>query len=150
MEWKDASSWKESYEQPRQNILKKDITLLTKVHLLKAMFFSSCYLWMWELYCKESWELKNWWFWTLALEKTLESPLGCNEFQTLHPKGDQSWIFIGRTDAEAETPVLQPPDMRSWIIWKDPDAAKDWGQEEKGTEGEIVGWHPRLNDHEFG
>ena len=100
---------------------------------------------------KESWALKNWCFWTVVLEKTLESPLDCKEIQSVHPKGDQSWIFIGRTDAEAETPILWPPDVKSWLTGKDPDAGKDWGQEEKGTtEGEMVGWHHRLHGHEFG
>ena len=106
---------------------------------------------MWELDYKESWIQKNWCFWTVVLEKTLESLLDCKEIQPLHPKGDQSWVFIGRTDAEAETPILWPPDMKSWLIGKGPDAGKDWGQEEKGTtEDEIVGWHNRLDGHEFG
>ena len=106
---------------------------------------------MWELDHKESWAQKNWCFWTVVLKKTLESPLDCKEMQPLYPKGDQSWVFIGRTDVEAETPVLWPPDVKSWLIWKDPDAGKDWGQEEKGmTEGEMAGWHHRLNGHEFG
>ena len=90
---------------------------------------------MWELDYKESWVLKNWCFWTVVLEKTLESPLDCKEIQPVHPKGDQSWVFIGRTDVEAETPILWLPDVKSWLIWKDPDAGKDWGQEEKGTTG---------------
>ena len=97
---------------------------------------------MWELDYKESWAPKNWCFWTVVLEKTLESPLGCKEIQPVHPTGDQSWVFIGRTDVEAETPVLWPPDVESWLIGKDPAAGKDWGQEEKGmTEDEMVGWH---------
>ena len=97
---------------------------------------------MWELDYKESWVLKNWCFWTVILEKTLESLLGYKEIQPVHPKGDQSWVFIGRTDVEAETPILWPPDAKSWLIGKDPDAGKDWGQEEKGTtEDEMVGWH---------
>ena len=94
---------------------------------------------MWELAYKESWVLKNWCFWTVVLEKTPESPLNCKEIQPVHPKGDRSWVFIGRTDAEAETPILWPPDAKSWLIGKDPDAGKDWGQEEKGTtEDEMV------------
>ena len=106
---------------------------------------------MWELDCKESWALKNWCFWTEVLAKTLESPLDCKEIQPVHPKGDQSWVSIGRTDAEAETPILWPSDEKSWLIWKDPDAGRDWGQEEKGTtEDEMVGWHHQLNGHEFG
>ena len=93
----------------------------------------------------------NWCFWTVVLEKTLESPLDCKEIPSVHPKGDQSWVFIGRTDVEAETPVLWPPDVKSWLIWKDPDPGKDWGQEEKGmTEDEMVGWPHWLNGHEFG
>ena len=106
---------------------------------------------MWELDYKESWEPKNWCFWTVVLEKTLESPLDCKEIQPVHPKGDQSCVFIGRTDVEAETPILWPPDVESWLIWKDPDAGKDWGQEEKGiTEDEMVGWHHQHNGHVFG
>ena len=104
-----------------------------------------------KLDCEESWAPKNWCFWTVVLEKTLESPLGCKEIQPVHPKGDQSWVFIGRTDAEAEAPILWPPDVKSWLIWKDPDAGKDWGQEEKGTtEDEVVGWHHGLDGHGFG
>ena len=95
--------------------------------------FSSSHVWMWELDYKESWAVKNWCFWTVVLEKTLESPLDCNEIQPVHPRGDQSWVFIGRTDVEAEAPILWPPDVKSWLIWKDPDAGKDWRQEEKGT-----------------
>ena len=106
---------------------------------------------MLELDYKESWALKNRCFWTVVLEKTLDSPLDCKEIQPVHPKGDQSWVFIGRTHAEVETPVLWPPDAKSWLIGKDPDAGKDWGQEEKGTrEDEMVGWHHRHNGHGFG
>ena len=93
---------------------------------------------------------ENWCFWTVLLGKTLESPLDCKGFQAVHPKGDQSWVFTGRTDAEAETPVLWPPDVKSWLIGKDPDAGRDWGQEEEGTaEDEMAGWHHRLDGHEF-
>ena len=121
------------------------------VHLVKAMVFSSSHVWMWELDYKESWALKNGCFWTVVLEKTLESPLDCKEIQPVHPKGVKSWVFIGRTDIEAETPILWPPDVKSWLILEDPDAGKDWGQEEKGTtEDEMVGWHHWLNGHEFG
>ena len=132
------------------SILKsRDITLSTKVHLVKASL-SSSHVWMWELDYKESWASKNWCFWTVVLEKTLESPLDCKEIQPVHPKGDQPWVFIGRTDFEAETPIFWPPDAKSWLIGKDPDAGKDWGQEEKGmTEDEMVGWH-QLNGHGFG
>ena len=129
------------------SILKsRDIPLPTKVHLVKAMFFPVVmYGWMWELDSKESWEPKNWCFWTVVLEKTLESLLDCKEIQPVHPKGDQSWLFIGRTDVEAETPILWPPDAKSWLIWKDPDAGKDWGLEEKGmTENEMDGWMASL------
>jgi len=112
--------------------------------------FSTSHVWMWELDYKESWALKNWCFWTVVLEKTLESPLDCKEIQPVHPKGNQSWIFIGRTNVEAETPIFWPPYAKSWLIWKDPDVGKDWGQEKKGmTEDEMVRWHHRLNGHEF-
>ena len=113
--------------------------------------FSSIHVWIWELDYKESWAPKNWYFSTVVLEKTLESPLDCKEIQPVHPKGNQSWIFIGRTDAEAETPILWLPDVKRWLIQKHPDAGKDWGQGEKGTtEDEMVGWHHRLNGHQFG
>ena len=113
--------------------------------------FSSSHVWMWELDYKESWVPKNWCFWTVVLEKTLESLLDSKGIQPVHPKGDQSWIFLGLTDDEAETPILWPPDVKSWLTWKDPDAGKDWGQEEKGTtEDEKVGWHHRLNGRGFG
>ena len=112
--------------------------------------FSSSHIWMWELEYKESWMLKNWCFWTVVLEKTLESPLDCKQIQPVNPKGNQSWIFTGRTHTEAETPILWPPDVKNWLIWKDPDAGKDWRQEEKGiTEDEMVGWHHWLNGYEF-
>ena len=105
---------------------------------------------MWELDYKESWAPKNWCFWTVVLEKTLEHPLDCKEIQPVHPKENQSWVFIGRTDAEAETPILWPSDAKNWLIGKDPDAGKDWRWEEKGTtEDEMVGWHHRLDGHEF-
>ena len=104
---------------------------------------------MWELDCEESWARKNWCFWTVVLEKTLESPLHCKESQPVHSKGNQSWVFIGRPDARAETPILWPLHMKSWLIGKDPDAGRDWGQEEKGTtEDEMGGWHHQLNGHE--
>ena len=112
--------------------------------------FSSGHLGMWELDCEESWAPKNRCFWTAVLEKTLESSLDCKEIQPVHPKGDQSWLFIGRTDAEAETPILWPPHVKSWLTGKDPDAGRDWGQEEKGTtEDEMAGWHHWLDGHEF-
>ena len=111
--------------------------------------FSSSHVWMWELDYKESWALKNWCFWTVVLERTLESPLDCKEIQPVHPKGNQSWIFMGRTDGEAETPIFWPPDAKNWLIWKDLDVGKDWSQEKGMTEDETVGWHHRLNGHEF-
>ena len=105
---------------------------------------------MWELDYKESWVLKNWCFWTVVLEKTLESPLDCKEIKPVKLKGNQSWIFIGRTDAEAESPIIWPPDVKNWLTGKDPYGWKDWRQEEKGvTEDEMVGWHHGLNLHEF-
>ena len=125
----------------------RDITLPTKVHLVKAMVFPVV------MYEGKSWtinkaEHRNWCLWTVVLDETLESPLDCKETQPVHPKGNQSWIFIGRTDAE--TPIFWPYDAKNWLIWKDPDAGKDWRWEEKGTtEGEMVGWHHRLNGHEF-
>ena len=127
--------------------------------------FSSGHVWMWELDCEESWAPKNWCFWTVVLEigvvfgvlvlwlssqGSLESPLDCKEIQPVYPKGDQFWVFIGRTDAEAEIPILWPPDVKSWLTGKDPDAGRDWGQEEKGmTADEMAGWHHRLDEHEF-
>ena len=112
--------------------------------------FSSSHVWMWEMDHKEGWVPKNWCFWTVVLEKTLESPLHSNEVKSVNPKGNQSWIFIGRTDAEVEAPILWPPDAMGWLIGKDPDAGKDWGQEEKETtEEEMVGWHQWLNGHEL-
>ena len=110
---------------------------------------------MWELDYKESWVPKNWCFWTVVLEKILESPLDCKEIQPVHPKGDQSCVFIGRTDVEAETPTLWSPDAKSWLIWKDPDAGKDWGREEKGTtdhwfNGHGFGWIPGVGDGQGG
>ena len=133
------------------SILKsRDITLPTKVHLVKAMGFPSSHVWMWELDYRESWALKNWCSWSVMLEKILESPLDSKEIQPSHPKRNQSRIFIGRTDVEAEAPILWLPDVKSWLIGKDPDAGRDWGQEEKGTtEDEMVGWHHQLNGHEF-
>ena len=111
--------------------------------------FSSGHVWMWELDCEESWAPKNWCFWTVVLEKTLESRLDCKEVQPVHSE-DQSWVFIGRTDVEAETPILWPPHAKSWLIGKDPDAGRDWGQEQKGmTEDEMAGWCHRLDGYEF-
>ena len=129
-------------------IKSRDIILPTKVS--QSYGFSSGHVWMWELGHKESWVPKNWCFWTVVLEKTLESLLNCKEIKPANPKWNQSWIFIGRTDAEAETPILWPLDVKNWLIGKDPDARKDWKQEEKGTtEDEMVGWHHQLYAHEF-
>ena len=119
--------WKESYDQPRQHIKKQRHHFANKGPSNQSYGFSISHVWMWELDCKESWELKNWCFWTMLLEKTLESLLDFKEIQPVYPKGNQSWVFIGRTDVEAETPVFWPPDAKSWLILKDPDAEKDWG-----------------------
>ena len=133
------------------SILKsRDITLPTKVRLVKAMVFPVVMYGLWELDCEERWALKNWCFWTVVLEKTLESPLDCKEIQPVHSKGDQPWVFIGRTDVEAETSILWPPHVKSWLIGKDPDAGRDRGQEEKGmTEDEMAGWYHWFDGHEF-
>ena len=135
-----------------ESILKsRDITFPTKIHLIKAMVFSSSHVWIWELDYKEIWPLKNWCFWTVLLEKTLMSPLDCKEIQPVHPKGNQSWVFIGGTDIEAETLIIWPPDAKRWFTGKDPDVGSDWGQEKKGTtEHEMAGWHHWLDGHEFG
>ena len=133
------------------SILKSwDIALPTKVLVVNVMVFPSSHGWMWEFDYKGSWALKNWRFWKVVLEKTLERPLGSNEIQPVHPEGNQSWVFTGRTDAEAKTPILWPPDVKNWLIGKDPDAGKDWRREEKGmTEDEMVGWYHWLDGHEF-
>ena len=131
---------KESYDHPRQNIKKQRHYFANKGPSSQGYGFSRGHVWMWELDYKESWVQKNWCFWTVVLEKTVESPLDCKAIQPVHPKGDGSWVFIGRTDAEAETPILWPPDAKGWLIGKDPDAGKDWGQEEKGTTGGWAGW----------
>ena len=137
--------WKKSYDQPRQHIKKQRHYFANKGPSSQSYGFSSGHVWMWELDYKEISEPKNWYFWTMMLEKTLESPLHCKEIQSVHPKGNQSWMFIGKTDVEAETPILWPPDAKSWLIRKDPDAGKDWGQEKGKTEDEMVGWHHQLN-----
>ena len=121
-----------------------------KVSSSQGYGFSCGHVCMWELDCEEGWVPKNWCFWTVVLEKTLESPLDCKEIQPVHSERDQPWDFFGRNDAKAETPVLWPPHAKSWLIGKDPDARKDCRQEEKGmTEDEMVGWHHCLNLHEF-
>jgi len=113
------------------------------------MVFTVSHVWMWELDCEESWAPKNWCFWTVVLEKIFESPLGCKVIRPVQPKGNQSWIFIGRTDAEAETPILWPPDAKNWLSGKDPEAGKGWRQEERMIEDETVGWYHWLNRHDF-
>ena len=126
--------WKKIYDQPRQHIKKQRHHFADKGPSSQSYGFSSSHIWMWELDYKESWALKNWCFWTVVLEKTLESPLHCKEIQPVHPKGDQSWVFIGRTDVEAETPIFWPCHAKNWLIWKDPDAGKDCRWEERGQQ----------------
>ena len=128
--------WKKSYDQPRWHIKQQRHYFVNKVPSSHGCGFSSGHVWMWELDYQESWVLKNWCFWTVVVEKTLESPLESKEIQSVHPKGDQYWVFIGRTDAITETPTLWPPNVRSWLIWKDPDPGTDWRQQEKG----MTGW----------
>ena len=151
MKLKDTlAPWKKSYEKPRQHIKKQRQYFANKGPYSQSYGFYGSHVWMWELNHKEGWALKNWCFWTVVLEKTPESPLDCKEIQPVHPKGDQSWIFTGRTDADTEAPTLWPPDVKNWLLRKDPDAGKDWRQEEKGTtEDEMAGWHHRLDGHEF-
>ena len=126
MKLKEAYSLEGKLWQPRQHIKKQRHYFVNKSPSSQGYGFSCGRVWMWELDCEEGWPLKNWCFWTVVLEQTLESPLDCKEIQPVHPKGNGSWIFIGRTDAEAETPILWPPDAMNWLIWKDPDAGKDW------------------------
>ena len=141
--------WKKSYDQPRHHIKKQRHYFANKGPSSQSYGFSSSHIWMWELEHKESWALKNWCFWTVVLEKTLESSLDCKEIKPVHPKGNQSWIFLGRTDAEPKPPILWPSNGKKWLIRKDLDAKKDWRQEEKGmTEDEMVRWHYWLNGHE--
>ena len=147
MRLKDNYPWKESYDQPRQHIKKQRHYFVEKSLYSQSYGFSSSHVWMWGLHHKESWALKNWCFWTVVLEKTLKSPLDC-KIKPVNPKGNQSWILFGRTDAEAEATILWPPDAKNWLIGKDPDAGKDWRQ--KGTtEDEMVGWHHGLDGHDF-
>ena len=139
-----------SYDQTGQHSKQKTHYTANKGPYSPSYGFSSNHVLMWELDYKENWVLKNWCFWILVLEKTLESPLDSKEIKPLNPKGNQSWIFIGRTYAEAEAPILWPPDMKNWLTEKDPDAGKDWRREEKETtKDEMVGWHHQLNGHEF-
>ena len=142
------ASWKKSYDKPRQHVKKQRHYFTNKSLSSQNYGFSNSHVWMWELDHKEGRMLKNWCFWTVVLEKTLESPLDCKEIQPVNPKG--SVLNIYGTNAEAEAPILCPPDVKSWVIRKDPDAGKDWRQEEKGTtEDERVGWHHWLDGHEF-
>ena len=151
MKLKDAYSLEGECDQPRQHIKRQRHHFVNKGPSSQGYGFSSGHVWMGELDYKESWAPKNWCFWTVVLEKTLESPLYYKEIQPVHPEGDQSWVFIGRTDCEAETPILWPPDVKGWLTWKDPDVGKDWEQEEKGTtEAEMVGWHHGHSGHSFG
>ena len=139
---------KKSYDQPRQHIKKQRHYFADKDPSSQGYSFSSSHVWMWELFYKESWVLKHWYFWTVVLEKTPESPVDSKETQPVNPKGNQSWIFIGKT--AAETPVLWQPDAKNWLIGTDPDAGKDWRQKEKGTpEDEVVGWHHQLDGRKF-
>ena len=149
MKVKMLTPWKKSYDQPRKHIKKQRHYFANRGPSSQTYGFSSSHVWMWELNYKESWVPKNWRFWTVMLEKTLESPLDCKEIQPVYPKGDQSWIFIGRTDAEAETPILWSLDVKNRLTGKDPDAGKDWRQGEKGTREDMIGWHHWLNGHEF-
>ena len=150
MKLKDVYSLEGKLWPPQQHIKKQRHYFAYKGLSSQGCGFSSGHVWMWELNYEESWAPKNWHFWTLVLEKTLESSLDCKKIQPVHPKENQSWIFTGRTDAEAETPILRPPDGKNWVIGKDSDAGKSWRQEEKGiTEEEMVGWHHWLNGHEF-
>ena len=140
---------KKSYDQPRQHIKKQRHYSDNKGPSSQSYGFSSSHVWMWELDHKECWPLKNWCFWTVVLEKTLESSLDCKEIKPVTPKGNQSWIFTGRTDAKVEAPILWPPDAKNWLLRKAPDAGKNWRQEEKGTtEDAMVGWHHWLDGHE--
>ena len=139
MKSKELAPWKKSYDQPRQHIKKQSHHFADIGASSQSYGFSSGHVWIWELDYKESWAPKNLCFWTVVLEKTLESPLDCKEIQPVHPKGNQSWIFIGRTDVQAETPILWPPDVKNWLIGKCPDDGKDWKQEKGTTEDEMVG-----------
>ena len=142
--------WQKSYDQPRQHIKKQRHYFANNGPSSEIYGFSSIHVWMWELDYKESWAPTNWYFWSVVLEKTLESPLDCKEIQPVHSEGDQPLDFFGRNDAKAETPILRPPRVKSWLIRKDSDDGRDWGQEEKGmTEDEMAGWHHRLDGCEF-
>ena len=142
--------WKKSYNQPRQHNKKQRPYFTNKGPSSQSHDFSSSHVWMWELDHKESWVQKNWCFWTVLLQKTLKNPTDSKEVKSVNSKGNQSWIFIGRTAAEAEAPIIWPPDAKSWLTRKYPDVGKDWRQEEKGmTEDEMVGWRHWLDGLEF-
>ena len=141
--------WKKSYDQPRQHIKKQRHYSANKCPYRQSYGFSSSHVKMWVLDHKESWVLKNWCFWTVVLEKPLENPLDCKEIQPVNPKGNQSWIFFERTDAEAEAPILWPPDVKNWFTGKGTDAGKDWRQEKGMTEDEMLGWHHWVDGHVF-
>ena len=142
--------WRKSYDQPRQCIIKQRHHFANKGPYCQSYGFSNSHVRMWELDCKESWAQKNWCFWTVVLEKTLESPLDTREIQPVNYNGNQPWIFIERTDAEAEIPILWPPDVKTWLVGKDLEAEKDWEQEKKGATGdEMIGWHHWFNEHEL-
>ena len=150
MKLKDTCPWKKSYDKSRQCIKKQRHHFANKSLYSQNYGFSSSHVQLWELDHKEGRGPKNWCFWTVVLEKTLERPLNCKEIKPVNPKGNQPWLFIGRTGAEVEASILWPPDAKSWLIGKDPDAGKDWRQEEKGmTEDEMVEWHHWLSGHEF-
>ena len=150
MKLKDTCSLEWKLCKPRLCIKKQSHQFADKCPYSQSYGFSRSHIWMWELNHKEWWVQKNWCFWTVVLEKTLESPLDSKEIKSVNPKGNQSWIFIGRTDAETEAPILWSPDEKSWLSWKDPNAGEDWRHGEKGmTEDEMVGWHHQLDGHEF-
>ena len=150
MKLKDTCSLEEIYDKPREHIKNQKHYFANKGPSSQNYDFSSSYVQMWELDHKEGWSSKSYCFLTVVLEKTLENPVDNKEIKPVNPKGNQSWVFIVMTDAEAEVPIFWPPDVKNWLIGKDPDAGKDWRQEEKGTiEDEMVGWYHRLNGHEF-
>ena len=149
MKLKDTCSWKKSYDKPRKHIKKQWHHFADKSPSSQSCVFSSTHVQMWKLDYKEAWVRKNWCFWIVVLDKILESSLDFKEIKSVNPEGNQPWIFIGKTEAEA--PILWPPYANNWIIGKDPDAGRNWGQEEKRTtEDEMIGWHHQLNGHEFG
>ena len=140
---------KKSNDKPRQHVKKQTHHFAEKGLYNQSYIFSSSHVWIWELDHKEGWALQNWCFWTVVLEKTLESSLDSMEIKPVNPKGNQPWVFIGRTDAKVEAPILRPPDVKHGLIWKDPDSGKDWEQEEKrAAEDVVAGWHHWLNGHE--